>query len=88
LTDDSEPEEPAWTHLWVSGSRLSDPQLPALFRLVADDVTGGVIVTSPAMHWLYHPYDGGADVIAASSEHRDRLRHRYAEWLSAQPSGL
>jgi hypothetical protein len=88
LTDDSEPEEPVWTHLWVSVSKLPDPHLLALFRLVADDVAGGVIVTSPAMHWLYHPYDGGADVIAASGEQRDRLRRRYAEWLSAQPSGL
>jgi hypothetical protein len=88
LTDDSEPEEPAWKHLWVSVSKLSEPHLPALFRLVADDVAGGVIVTSPAMYWLYDPYDGGADVIAASSEQRDGHRHRHAEWLSAQPSGL
>ena len=29
-----------------------------------------------------------AGVIAASSEQRDGLRHRYAEWLSVQPSGL
>jgi hypothetical protein len=88
LSDDSEPEQPTWTHLWVSVSRLSDPHLPALFRLVADYLTAGVIITSPAMHWLYHPYDGGADVIAASSEQRDELRHRYGKWLSALRSGL
>ena len=88
LTDDSEPEESTWTHLWASVSKLSDSHMPALFRLVADDVTGGIIVTSPTLQWLYAPYDGGADVIAASSEQRDRLRRRYAEWLSAHPSGL
>jgi hypothetical protein len=88
LTDDSDPGFPIWTHLWVSVSRLSDPHLQALLRLVADDVTRGVILTSQAMHWLYSPYDGGADVIATSSGQRDRLRSRYAEWLSALPPGL
>jgi hypothetical protein len=81
------PEFLIWTHLWVSVSQLSDPHLQALLRLVADDVTGGVIVTSPAMRRLYSPYDGGADIIATSSEQRDRLRSRYPEWLSPRPSG-
>jgi hypothetical protein len=87
LTDDSDPGFPNWTHLWVSVSRFSDPHLQTLLRLVADDVTRGVILTSQAMHWLYHPYDGGADIIATSSQQRDSLRDRYSEWLSALPSG-
>jgi hypothetical protein len=51
-------------------------------------VTGGVIITTAEMGWLYAPYDGGADVIAASPDHRDRLRRAHADWLSAHRSGL
>jgi hypothetical protein len=47
-----------------------------------------VIIAPPDDDWLYHPYDGGADVIAASSDARDVLRTRFAAWLSSHPSGL
>jgi hypothetical protein len=88
LTDDTFPGEETWTHLWVSASRLHSDVLTRLLRLVADDQTAGVIITSAAMNWLYHPYDGGADVIAVTTGHRDQLRHRHQQWLSRQPSGL
>jgi hypothetical protein len=88
LTDDSLPGEETWTHLWVSAARLRSEELPRLLRLVADDVTGGVIITTAEMGWLYAPYDGGADVIAASPGHRDRLRRAHEGWLSAHPAGL
>jgi hypothetical protein len=88
LTGDSIPAEETWTHLWASAARLHGEELPRLLRLVADDVTGGVIITTAEMGWLYHPYDGGADVIAASPAHRDQLRRAHADWLSAHPAGL
>lgn len=87
LTDDSEPEQ-VWTHLWASETRLRGGDLTRLLRLVADDETDGVIITTAEMSWLYAPYDGGADVIAATPGHRDQLRDRHQDWLSAHPSGL
>jgi hypothetical protein len=88
VTDDSIPGEETWTHLWASAARLHGEGLPRLLRLVADYATGGVIITTTEMGWLYHPYDGGADVIAASPGHRDELRRAHAGWLSAHRSGL
>jgi hypothetical protein len=88
LQDDSEPDEPTWLHLWVSATQLHSEDLTQLLRLVADYVTGGTIITTAQMDWLYAPYDGGADVIAATSEQRDNLRRRHPEWLSAHPNGL
>ncbi len=88
LTDDSLPGEETWTHLWVSAARLHDKELPRLLRLAADYVTGGVIIPTAEMGWLYAPYDGGADVIAASPGHRDQLRRAHKDWLSAHPAGL
>ena len=87
LTDDSEPEA-IWTHLWVSATQLHGKDLSQLLRLVADDVTAGVIITTAEMGWLYHPYDGGADVICASADHKDQLRRQHQDWLSSHPLGL
>jgi hypothetical protein len=88
LTDDSERAEPTWTHLWVSTTHRDGEDLAQLLCLVADYATGGVIITTAEMGWLYAPYDGGADVIAASGEHRDQLGQRHQNWLSAHPKGL
>lgn len=86
-TDDSA-DEGTWTHLWVPVSQPNSDVLTRLLRLVADDETAGVIITSTTMGWLYHPYDGGADVIAVTCEHRDKLRYRHQQWLPIHPSGL
>jgi hypothetical protein len=51
-------------------------------------VTAGIIITTADMSWLYHLYDGGADVIAATAGQRDQLRREHQEWLSAHPTGL
>ena len=55
LTDDSVPGEQAWTHLWASAASLHGEELTRLLRLVADDVTDGVIITTDEMDWLYAP---------------------------------
>jgi hypothetical protein len=88
LTDNSEPGAESWTHLWVSAARLHSEELSRLLRLVADYRTGGVIITTAEMDWLYAPYDGGADVIATTAGHRDQLRRVHKGWLSAHPKGL
>jgi hypothetical protein len=89
LTDDSVPGEATWTHLWVTAARFPGEDLSRLLRLVADYGTAGVIIiTTIGLSWLYHPYDGGADVIAATPGQRDQLRRQYREWLSAHSAGL
>jgi hypothetical protein len=88
VTDDSMPGEEIWTHLWVSAAHFPGEDLSRLLRAVADDVTAGIIITTADMGWLYHPYDGGADVIAATAGHRDELLRAHRDWLSAHPTGL
>jgi hypothetical protein len=87
-TGDGLPEQQTWTHLWASVTRIHSEELSRLLRLVADYGTAGVIITTAEMGWLYHPYDGGADVIAATPGHRDELRRAHKDWLSAHPAGL
>jgi hypothetical protein len=65
---------------------------PGLFdtilRQVADDEAGNILFVSVLRHSVFAPYDGGADIILPSTSERDAMRHRYAGWLPASPSGL
>jgi hypothetical protein len=68
--------------------RWSAGRLDPLLRQVADEVIANVVLADTDLRWLYHPYDGGMDVILASSGERDVMRHRHRDWLSTHPSGL
>ena len=59
-----------------------------LLRVVADDETSGVVIAPSDFEWLYHPYDGGADVFLPSRERRDLLSLAHHRWLSRYPGGL
>lgn len=74
--------------LHVSALRYEPGELDDLLRYVAGDRAPGVVITDVALQWLYHLYDGGADVILPSSTARDRLKARHGVWLSARPDGL
>lgn len=78
----------SWTHLYAGTLPWRTGVLDDLLRWVADDRTADVIVASADLSWLYHPYDGGADVIASSVEERDRLKAAHRAWLSSHPHGL
>lgn len=71
----------SWQHHYASRTDLADPALDQLLRCVANDMTDDVILTNTACAWVYHPYDGGAEVFAGSIQDRDRLSAAHADWL-------
>jgi len=77
-----------WNHLYVDVIEWSPGVLDDLLLVVAEGETSDAFVASTDFEWLYHPYDGGADVIAPSGSERDRLRDKYNGWLSSHPQGL
>jgi hypothetical protein len=88
LTGINAPDD-TWWHLRVPATRLHSRELSQLLRLASDDDgAAGVIITTAGMDWLYSPYDGGADVIAATAEHRNQLHRAHKDWLSEHPAGL
>lgn len=86
--DDPDPEFRTYTHLYTSTARWTIASIDPLLRAVADYQTGGVIITDTGLNHLYHPYDGGADVILTTCAERGRLRARHCDWLSSHPAGL
>jgi hypothetical protein len=59
-----------------------------VLEAAADWELANVIIGPDDLRWLYHPYDGGADVIAASPDQRDQLKAEFSAWLSSHPDGL
>ena len=83
-----DPDGEIWTHLYVAGIEWSKGSLDDLLLLVADWHTSDVIVAPRDFRWLYHPYDGGMDVIAVTSKERHALRDSHQNWLSQHPREL
>jgi hypothetical protein len=84
---DDSPFEDA-QRLYVSMTSFDRQTLDPLLRGVADGEIFDVIIAPMDLRWLYHPYDGGADVIAPTAHDRDVLKNRHADWLSTHPAGL
>lgn len=78
---DDEPAAGSWAHLYAGRLSWSPGRLDALLRQVVDEVIADVLVADTNLRWLYHPYDGGMDVLLPSTADRDALRDRYPGWL-------
>ncbi|MFJ9521004.1 hypothetical protein ACIRPK_22465 [Kitasatospora sp. NPDC101801] len=83
----ADPADQVATHLYVGHLANAPQALDPLLRAIADEVTIGVILAPEGLDWLVHPYDGGIDIITATSAERDRLKDRHPDWLSPHPRG-
>ena len=88
VEDDPNPDFRTYCHLFAARHRWRHGCLDEVLRAIADDEVSGVLITDTGMRRVHHPYDGGADVLLTTPEERDRMRDRYADWLSRHPSGL
>jgi hypothetical protein len=85
---DDDPGFEAYWHMYLSRTSWRPGCLDPLLRAVADDETAGVMITDLAMRRIHHPYDGGADILLASTAERDQLHARHNDWLSQHAHGL
>ncbi len=81
-------EEQAWAHAYLHRVHRDAPVLRELFKVVADDRTGDVVVTDSYATWVHCPYDGGSDLILRSPAERDRVSEMFTEWRSPWEHGL
>ena len=77
-----------WWHLYVSLEPAVPERIGGLLRAVADWEQVEVLIADRGLDWLYHPYDGGADIYARDGAERDELRAVHVDWLSRHPSGM
>jgi hypothetical protein len=83
-----EPDSRSYTQLYVEARAWQPGIVDDVLRPVADDEISGVILAPADLRWLYHPYDGGADVIASTAAQRDMLKEHHRPWLSKHRHGL
>jgi hypothetical protein len=81
-------ESSDYWHFYLSHREWKNDSLDDLLRLVADDLIGNILLVGVKQRCLYHPYDGGADIILESESARDMKKGRYSAWLSKHPQGL
>lgn len=87
-TDDADPAFIVFTHVYAAYTAWTVGGLDRLLSATARWETANVMIGDSRLERMYHPYDGGADVLLADSVERDTLRERHADWLSAHPSGM
>jgi hypothetical protein len=82
-----DPQSTLW-HLYAREIVWQPGVFDETLRRVADYKSWNVMVIGVEQRVVYHPYDGGADIIARDERHRDALKTRFRDWLSLLPSGL
>ncbi|WP_344657483.1 DUF3885 domain-containing protein [Catenulispora subtropica] len=87
-SEGTDPEFIAFTHVYAAYTPWRDGSLDRLLSAAAQWRTANVMIADGGLERLYHPYDGGADVLLADSVERNVLRDRHADWLSVHPSGM
>ncbi|MFC5503118.1 hypothetical protein ACFPJ4_12785 [Lysinimonas soli] len=66
------------TYFWVTPVTELAKLKHSLERVVEED--GQIYITDDGMNWLYHPYDGGADIYLTSIDDANTLRARHEHW--------
>lgn len=79
---------PNYWHIYQEIVEWQAGVFDSVFKLVAQDEIANIIICSVSGGWLYHPYDGGADVILLSEAQRDEIKGQHKDWLSPHPEGL
>lgn len=85
---DNDEDYPNYCHLHMSVWPWKQSLLDSILKLVADWKVADIMIVSPQANWIYHPYDGGADVILNSTDERDKLKQKFKNWLSARADGM
>lgn len=77
-----------YSHAFMSRWTWKAGVFDKILRRVADWEIATVMILSTKNDWVFHPYDGGADVILATTEQRDRLKSKFEMWLSYREDGM
>lgn len=80
--EEDDPEFIMYRHIYAERLQWRKRSVDDILSDVAQDKTRGVILASENMDWLYHPYDGGADVITQNETTLDMHKRRFPKWLA------
>lgn len=80
--DETNTESISYRHIYASLCKWHEGSLDSILTAVSKDELSGVILAPLNLDWLYHPYDGGMDVITKSKTDREVLRTCFETWTA------
>jgi hypothetical protein len=78
---------PYW-HIWFTQLTWHSRTLDLLLRDVASNDVANILISNPQRDVVYHPYDGGGDIIAKDDSEQNAFKVKFAAYLSSHPEGL
>lgn len=82
-------EENFYSHFYVQKIDyfLNKQKISNLLRQIADAEMYSVMLIDLNSKVVFHPYDGGIDIIVETEQERNQLKAQYSHWLSKHPEG-
>jgi len=87
FTATSDTGRPYW-HFFVTALNWRRGCLDAVLAEVATDAIADILVVGQEQKFVYHPYDGGGDIIVRNDDERQALKQMFSAWLSPTAYGL
>jgi hypothetical protein len=87
FTAASDTGSPYW-HFFVTALNWHSGCIDAVLAQVASDEVADILVIGQEQKCIYHPYDGGGDIIVSNDEARTALKQMFSAWLSPRADGL
>ena len=78
----------SYMHLYELQVKYTNGTFDKTFRLVANDELANIMIICPELNWVFHPYDGGSDIVLANEIEKQKLKNKFKNWLSSHPEGL
>jgi hypothetical protein len=73
-SDETDAQFHSYWHIWVCFQKWQPQSLNPILTEVADNTISNVILVDLAQQILYHPYDGGADIVLPNAAERDHWK--------------
>jgi hypothetical protein len=87
LVDSFVSNEDTMTDIFICITQWIEGKYDKLLREIADGESS-VMFICPFNNCILAPYDGGMDIIADSTDERNKLKAKYSQWLSAREDGM
>jgi len=87
FTATSDAGSPYW-HFFVAALNWQCGCLDTVLAQIATDKVADVLLIGQEQKCVYHPYDGGGDIIVRNDEAREALKQMFSAWMPRAADGL
>jgi|GEM_PF-6720188 hypothetical protein len=86
--DEENPTFNIYWHGWFYFEQVTEKKFDVILHKVIDNAIQNVYFVDPLCKNIYHPYDGGADIIFSENQNVKIWKEKYNDWLPNNSIGL